>query len=157
MSRTTPGQAVPTRQLSEAEMEAQAEQQLNQLLTEIRLLENYYQEALARVQAASTALTDSRSAIEAINAIAADPKNEFLLSIGGGLLLPVKDLGSTKLLLSVGAGVVIEKDLDSAKAFLQTRQKELEKALTTLDQQRREIGTRLDQDRAVLRQATGQA
>jgi prefoldin alpha subunit len=156
MSKPTPLPMIPQRQPSEAELEAQAEQQLNQLLTEIRMLESYYQEALARVQAASTALSDSRSAIEAINAMIADPKNEFLLPIGGGLLMPVKDLGVTKLLLSVGAGVVVEKDLDSAKAFLQTRQKELEKALTSLEQQRREIGTRLDQDRAVLRQATGQ-
>ena len=70
--------------------------------------------------------------------------------------MPVKDLGVTKIILSVGAGVAIEKDLDSAKAYLQTHEKELEKALSTLDQQRREIGSRLDQDRAVLQQATGQ-
>jgi prefoldin alpha subunit len=156
MSKPNTGRAVSPAQLSEADMEAQAEQQLNQLLAEIRLLETYYQEALARVQAASTALSDSRSAIEAINGITLDPKNEFLVPIGGGLLLPVKDLGVTKLLMSVGAGVVIEKDLDSAKAFLQARQKELEKALSSLEQQRREIGGRLDQDRAVLRQITGQ-
>lgn len=141
---------------SDSELQAQAEQQLNQLLAEIRLLESYYNESVARVQSASAALSDTRSAIEAVKAISSDPKNEFLLPIGGGLLLPVKDLGVTKIILSVGAGVAIEKDLDSAKAYLQTHEKELEKALSTLDQQRREIGSRLDQDRAVLQQATGQ-
>lgn len=144
------------KQQADAELQAQAEQQLNQLLAEVRMLESYFEEATGRVQAASSALTDTRSAIDALNGIALDTRNEFLIPIGGGLLLPVKDVAATRVVLSIGAGVAMEKDFDSAKAYLQTRQKELEKALSTLEQQRREIGARLDRGRAVLQQISGQ-
>ena len=156
MSRPNP---LPTarQKPTETELQAQAEQQLNQLLAEVRMLETYYNEAVARVQTASAALSDTRSAIDAINGISANPKNQFLVPIGGGLLLPVENLEATKIILSVGAGVAIEKDLESAKAYLQSREKELEKALGSLDQQRREIGARLEQDRAILQQVTGQS
>ncbi|MCL4518729.1 MAG: prefoldin subunit alpha [Thaumarchaeota archaeon] len=156
MSKPNPLPTASRPQPTEAELQAQAEQQLNQLLAEVRMLETYYNEAVARVQTASTALNDTRSAIDAINGISTDPQNEFLVPIGGGLLLPVKDLGATRIVLSVGAGVAIEKDLVSAKSYLQIREKELEKALSSLDQQRREIGSRLEQDRSILQQVTGQ-
>jgi len=85
------------------------------------------------------------------------PKNDLLIPIGGGLLLPVSDVEGKRLILSVGAGVAIEKDLDSSKAFLQAREKELERAASALEQQRREIGSRLESSRAVLQRLTGQS
>lgn len=156
MSKSNPLPMASRPQPTEAELQAQAEQQLNQLLTEVRMLETYYNEAVARVQTASAALNDTRSAIDAISGISTNPQNEILIPIGGGLLLPVKDLGATRIVMSVGAGVAIEKDLTSAKEYLQSREKELEKALASLDQQRREIGARLEQDRSILQQVTGQ-
>ena len=53
--------------------------------------------------------------------------------------------------------MAIEKDLESAKAFLQAREKEYDAGLNTLDQQRREISSRLDAGRNLLRQITGQS
>ena len=70
---------------------------------------------------------------------------------------PVSEIEAKTLILSVGAGVAVEKDLNSCKAFLQAREKELEKAISALEQQRREIGSRLDSGRAVLQRITGQS
>ncbi len=135
----------------------QAEQQLNQLVGEIRLLESYYNEIVSRIQAASQGLAEARSAVQSIDALAQNPNGEFLLPIGGGLFLPASNLESKKLILSVGADVAIEKDFDSAKTFLLAREKELETALVSLEKQRREIGSRLDAGRNLLEKVTSQS
>ncbi len=98
-----------------------------------------------------------RSAIQSIDGLAQNANGDFLIPIGGGLLLPASNLDSKKLILSVGAGVAIEKDLDSAKTFLQAREKEYEIALNSLEQQRREVGSRLEAGRNLLQQITGQS
>ncbi len=135
----------------------QAEQQLNQLLQEIRLLESYYNEIVSRIQAASSGLSDIRSSVRSIDALTENQGKDFLLPIGAGLLLPSENVNSKQLIVSVGAGVLIEKNLDSAKAFLMAREKELESALNSLEQQRREIASRLETGRNILQQLTGQS
>ena len=156
-TRIPPSGLAAQRKPTEQELQAQAEQQLNQLVGELRVLEAYYQEILSREQAASAALTDARSALEALKGLAEHPRSEVLLPIGAGLLLSAKDLEVSKIIVSVGAGVAIERDIESAKLFLQAREKELDRAVTTLDQQRREVGSRLESGRAALQQLTGQA
>ena len=135
----------------------QVEQQLNQLVSEIRLLEQYYNEISQKIQTASAEYSDMRSAIQSIDGLAQNANGDFLIPIGGGLLLPASNLDPKKLILSVGAGVAIEKDLDSAKTFLQTREKEYDAGLNALEQQRREISSRLEAGRNLLRQITGQS
>ena len=135
----------------------QAEQQLNQLVSEIRTLEAYYNEIVSRMQAASNGLTEFRAAIQAVDALNQGQKSDLLIPIGGGLLLPVSEVETKRLILSVGAGVAIEKDMDSTKSFLQAREKELERAVDALEQQRKEIGSRLESGKAVLQQLTGQS
>ena len=97
-----------------------------------------------------------RAAVQSIDALAQNSKGDFLLPIGGGLLLPANNLDSKKLILSVGAGVAIEKDFDSAKAFLIAREKQLDAGLNQLEQQRKEISSRLDAGKNMLQQVTGQ-
>lgn len=135
----------------------QAERQLNQLVSEMQTLEAYYNDILSRIQVASAGLNDFRAAIQAVDVLMQSARSDMLIPIGGGLLLPVSDVEGKKLILSVGAGVHIEKDLESSKAFLQAREKELERAASALEQQRREIGSRLESSRAVLQRLTGQS
>jgi prefoldin alpha subunit len=140
----------------ESARDEQAEQRLNQLVTEIRLLEAYYQEVELRQQTVSAALSDTRAASESLNALSLSDERELLIPVGGGILLPVKAPPLKKLIVNVGAGVAVEKTPDSAKLFLQEREKELEKTATGLEQQRREIGARLEAGRAALQQLARQ-
>ena len=98
----------------------------------------------------SGALVDARAALEALDRLSKSEKNELLVPIGGGILLRVDSPPIDKLVVSVGASVAIEKTGESAKAFLQSRKQELEKAVTSLEQQRKEIGSRLEVGRATL-------
>ena len=159
MSTTSrrPGPAAPAAPAARMQLtEEQAEQQLNQLVSEIRTLEAYYNEIVARIQAASAGLSDARAAIQALDALAANQNGEFLMPIGGGVLLPLNNVETKRLVVSIGAGVAVERDVDSTRAFLQTREKEVEKAYSALEQQRREVGSRLEAARSVLQQVTGQ-
>ena len=150
-----PVSAQNSKKPSDEELHAQAEQQLERLVNEVRVLEGYFQEVTARAQSASNALSETRSAIEAIEGLSASSKSEVLLPIGAGILLPLKDVESKKYLVSVGAGVAIEKDMTSVKVFLEDRQKEVQSAVSALEQQRREIGSRLEAGKSALRQITG--
>ena len=50
-----------------------------------------------------------RSAIQSIDGLAQNANGDFLIPIGGGLLLPASNLSPKKLILSVGVAVAIEK------------------------------------------------
>lgn len=153
MSTPTRPIQTPTGQLTEE----QAEQQLNQLLNEIRMLETYYNEIVSRIQVASSGLSEARSAIQALDGLDQNPNAEILVPIGGGLLLPTTNKEVKKIVLSVGAGVAIEKDYNSAKVFLQAHEKDLEKAINSLEQQRRDIGSRLETGKSILQRLTTNA
>ncbi len=143
-----------TRRAPRPETQAQVEERVNQLVAELRVLEAYYQEIDVRRQTASAALLDTRAASEALNAMSATSDNDLLIPIGGGMLIPVTSGPLKRFVVNVGAGIAIEKNADSAKIFLQSRESELEKAVTALEQQRMEVGSRLEAGRSALQQLT---
>jgi prefoldin alpha subunit len=135
--------------------EQQVQEQFNQLVSEVRLLEAYYQEVLTRQQTASAALMDTRAALDSLDSLSKTSANELLVAIGGGTLVFATVDKLEKLIVSVGAGVAIEKTVESAKAFLETRRQELEKAVTALEGQRKEIGARLEVGRSTIQRIAG--
>ncbi len=144
---------------SAQENQQQVQQQFNQLVEEVRLLESYYQEVVTREQSLSAALIDNRAAHEALDVLSKTESNDLLVPIGGGTLVPVSAPPVEKLVVSVGAGIAVEKSAEDAKSFLTSRRQELEKGVTTLEQQRKEIGSRLEVGRATLQriaEASGQ-
>jgi prefoldin alpha subunit len=134
----------------DTQQQQQLQQQFNQLVAEVRLLEAYYQEIITRQQSASAGLIDTRAALEALEGLSKSENNEVLVPIGGGSLIPVTAPPIERLVISVGAGIAIEKSETDAKSFLTKRRQELEKAVTSLEQQRKEIGSRLEVGRATL-------
>jgi prefoldin alpha subunit len=145
----------PTQKPDSAISEQQIQEQFNQLVGEVRLLEAYYQEVVARQQSVSAALVDTRAALDAIDTISKSESNELLVPIGGGTLMFATSSNTDKLILSVGAGVAIEKSRDYAKTFLQGRRQELERAVSSLEGQRKEIGSRLEVGRATIQRIAG--
>ena len=154
-SRRSPRAPVPAEASATAQDQQQIQEQFNQLVAEVRLLETYYQEVTNRQQAVSAALLDTRAALEALDALSKSEKNNLLVPLGAGSLIFATAEPLDKIIVSVGAGVAIEKSLESAKSFLQTRRQDLEKAVSSLDSQRKEIGSRLDVGRATIQRITG--
>lgn len=112
-------------------------QQAEIFVEQLNLLENGRMEAFA--------------AIEALEAMVAAEENTVLLQIGGGASVRAKVLEPEKILLAIGAEVVVERSNKDAVEFLKERIMEMEasqkKVAETLDRlraQMNEINKRIE-------------
>jgi prefoldin subunit 5 len=72
------------------------------------------------------------------------------MQIGGGAFLHSPPPSTDKVLVSVGANVVIEKPKAKAVALLEDRSRDVEKTVMSIAGQRNELAQRLNSDRQVL-------
>jgi prefoldin alpha subunit len=125
------------------------EETANNLLVEIRVLESTYNELTARQNLLERALLESRAALDAIKGLGGHP-TEVLTQIGGGALLRSQPPSTDRVLVSIGANVVVEKSRDEAVAILEQRSREVEKTIMSIIGQRNEIAERLNSDREIM-------
>jgi prefoldin alpha subunit len=126
-------------------------QQAEIFISQLDMLENGRMEALA--------------AIEALEAMRENEDAVVLLQIGGGASVRAKVLEPDKILLSIGAEVVVERSNKDAVEYLKERiiemeasQKRVSETLTHLQSQMNEINKRLEsgyQQSAAARQDQG--
>ena len=125
------------------------EETANNLLVEIRVLESTYNELTARQSLLERALLESRAALDAIKGLSGQ-QTEVLTQIGGGALLRSQPPSTDRVLVSIGANVVVEKPRDEAVAILEERSREFEKTIMSIIGQRNEIAERLNSDREIM-------
>ena len=130
--------------------EPTAEETVNALVVEIRVLESTYNELTARQNLLERALLESRAALESIKGLSGQPPAEVLTQIGGGAMLRAQPPSTDKVLVSVGSNIVIEKPMDEAVAMLEERSRDVEKTIVSILGQRKEIADRLSSDRDLL-------
>jgi len=126
------------------------EDTVNALMVEIRVIESTYNELSARQNLLERALVENHAALDALNGLGAKPSNEVLMQIGGGAMLRSKPPTTDKVLISVGANVVIEKPKSEAVALLEERSRDMEKTIVSIAGQRNELAQRLESDRQTL-------
>jgi len=127
-----------------------AEETVNALLVEVRVLESTYNELSARQNLLERALLESRAALDSIKGLDGKPSGEVLTQIGGGAMLRSQPPSTDRVLVSVGSNIVIEKSKEEAVAMLEERSRDVEKTIVSLIGQRNEIAERLNSDREVL-------
>jgi prefoldin alpha subunit len=127
-----------------------AEETANSLLVEIRVLESTYNELTARQNLLQRALLESRAALDAIKGLSGEPPTEILTQIGGGALLRSQPPSTDRVLVSIGANIVVEKSKDEAVAILEERSRDVEKTIMSIIGQRNEIAERLNSDREIM-------
>ncbi|MDA4124775.1 MAG: hypothetical protein OK438_04905 [Thaumarchaeota archaeon] len=130
------------------------EEALNALFVEVRVLENTYNELSSRQNMLERALLENRAALDTLNGLGDKPVDEVLTQIGGGAMIRSPAPSTDKVLLSVGASVVIEKPKAEAIAILEGRSRDVEKSIVSIIGQRNEIAERLQSDRQVLNSMT---
>ena len=133
-----------------------AEETVNALLVEIRVLESTYNELTSRQSLLERALLESRAALDSIKGLSDQAPQEVLTQIGGGAMLRSQPPSADKVLVSIGANVVLEKPKEEAVAMLEERSRDVEKTIVSIIQQRNEIAQRLNSDREVLNGLVGQ-
>ncbi len=127
-----------------------AEETVNALLVEVRVLESTYNELTARQNLLERALLESRAALDSIKGLDGKPSGEVLTQIGGGAMLRSAPPSTDRVLVSIGSNIVIEKSKEEAVAMLEERSRDVEKTIVSLIGQRNEIAERLNSDREVL-------
>jgi prefoldin alpha subunit len=126
------------------------EETVNSLVVEVRVLESTYNELSARQNLLERALVENRAALDALAGLGDNPPKEILMQIGGGAMLRSSPPGTEKVLLGIGANVVIEKSKAEAVAIIEGRARDVEKTIMSIAGQRNEIAQRLESDRQVL-------
>jgi prefoldin alpha subunit len=135
---------------------AKQEDIVRQLATEIRILEGSagaLQSRLDIVRAAISEITLAHNTLEGFKTL--QEGVDTLIPIGAGSYIRMKIADSKKLVMGVGAGAAIEKDVDSSVEELKGRLQELDKARTSIQQQLEQTLARYQQDRDALEELLG--
>lgn len=122
-----------------------SEEQAQQLLYQMQILESYAASLDQKEAAVVTFLREAMASIESIQGIKQNPSAESLIPIGLGTYMKANLQSASKILVDVGAGIVIEKDQDSAVNYLESRIKELQVALDETNAQKHQTLLRLEQ------------
>jgi prefoldin alpha subunit len=126
------------------------EDRINNLVGEIRMLESTFEDLSARQNLIERILIETRASIDTLTGLASSKADEVLVPVGAGILIRASPPKTEKVLLNVGANVVVEKPRDYATKFMEARGKELEQSITAIASQRGQIAQRLDSDRRAL-------
>ncbi|MDV3278065.1 MAG: prefoldin subunit alpha [Nitrososphaerales archaeon] len=144
-------------QLSSKQKEPTDEEKMNSVVMEIRILEGTLNELSARQNMLERALIESRAALDAIKGLGEGKVTEVLTQIGGGAMVRSPPPSTEKVLVNVGANVVIEKPREEAVAMLESRSRDVEASVLSIQSQRNEIAERLEVDRQYLQSLLSQA
>jgi len=124
---------------------------IRQLATEIRILEGsigVLQSRLDIVRAAINEVTLAHNTLDGIKSLQNGVPT--LVPVGAGSYVRMQLADSNKLIMGIGAGVAIEKDVGTSVTELKARLEELDKARTSIQQQLDQTGSRYQQDREAL-------
>jgi prefoldin alpha subunit len=118
----------------------QKENQLRQLLSEMRQMEgsvNILQQRFSQVISAVSELRLAQKSLQDLKET--QPDSNLLVPVGGGAFIDAKMGSIDKVVVGIGAGVSVEMQYDSAVEDVTGRLAEMEKAQTSIDQQLRQI------------------
>jgi prefoldin alpha subunit len=124
---------------------AASEEELRKLLVEIRMMEGSANLIQARLKVVAAALEETMIATRALEGVKNCQKaTEALVPVGAGSFVRVELSDLQKVITGVGAGVCMEKSIDSAILDHKERQAELEKLNGSLQQQLSQILTSIE-------------
>jgi prefoldin alpha subunit len=126
---------------------------VRQLATEIRILEGSVatlQSRLNMVGAAINEVTLAHATLEGLTRL--QDGDDTLVPVGAGSYVRMRIADSKKLIMGVGAGTAIEKDVPGSIDELKVRIQEMDRTRNSIQQQLDQTLARYDQDREALDQ-----
>ncbi len=119
------------------------EHSVNEMIQESKLLESYYNDVVSKESLLHRLLEESHNSFEAIKNLSLDSETLSLVPLGIGIYVKSAIYPIDKVLVNVGANVVIEKKKDDAVNFIEHRIKEFETAAKQLSSQKQQISYRM--------------
>ncbi len=138
----------PARQQQLAAME----QRINEMVQQSRVLEAYMNDIMTRQVTVTRLMEEARLASTTIQNFPSESEVESLMPIGIGVYVKTNVPPTKKLLVNLGARVVVEKSRNDALNYVETRIKEYEVAARQLEAQRQEMESRMEQMQAQINQ-----
>ena len=130
---------------------APSEEELRRLSMEMRYLEQTAEALQQRIGMVNAAIADLTYANATLDGIEKEKENaEMLVPIGGSSYVKVKLADPDKVIVGMGSGVSVEKNLSDAKVTLKERLDELEKTMTAAQQQFSQVAERINSGRGRL-------
>jgi prefoldin alpha subunit len=130
---------------------SKAEEELRRLSVEMRYLEQTAETLQQRISMVNAAITDLTYASMTLEGIETEKENaELLVPIGGNSYVKAKISDTNKIIIGLGAGVSIEKNLPEAKATLKERLEDLTKTMNAAQQQFGQVADRINSGRSRL-------
>ena len=129
-----------------------SEEQAQQLMQQMQMLETYFSDLSQREVTFLSVLREATAAIESMKSLSQKPESETLVPIVIGTYVHTKISSNSKIVLSIGAGVAVEKDFSSAINYLEAHIKEIEIALQDNAAKKQDAAARLEQGREEINQ-----
>jgi prefoldin alpha subunit len=128
-----------------SQQRAAAEQKISEMVQQSKILESYLNDILTREAALTRLIGEAQLASEGLQSLSSDAPVETMVPLGVGTYVrstiePVKNL-----LVSVGAGIAIEKSKNETISYIESKIKEFEIGIGQLNKQKEQITTRLTQ------------
>lgn len=133
--------------------EEERRKKLEEAVLEYRFLQDLSSDLKRRldlVLATLTGLSLSSSSLEEVKRRGKDA--EILIPVGSLSYVKAKIMDADKVLVGLGANVVIEKSVDEARKYFEERSKDLEQTVAELQRQMANIQVRLNELEPVIRQ-----
>jgi prefoldin alpha subunit len=122
-----------------------SEEQAQQFLYQMQMLESFAASLDQKEGAIVSYLRDAMASIDSIKNISQGQEIESLIPLGLGTYTKANISGNSKVLIDIGAGIVVEKDHTSAINHLESRIKELQIVLNETSSKKHETMMRLEQ------------
>jgi len=127
------------------------EEELNRLSVEMRYYEQTAETLQQRIGMINAAIRDLTYANMTLDGMEKEKDDaELLVPIGGSSYIKVKLANSDTVIVGMGAGVSVEKTLPEAKAIVKERLDELEKTMSSAQQQFGQVAQRINAGRSQL-------
>ena len=129
-----------------------SQEQAEQLMQQMQMLETYFSDLSQREGTFLSVLREAIAAIDSMKALSQKPESETLVPIGMGTFIPTKISSNNKIVMNIGAGVSVEKDIPSAINYLEARVKEIEVALQDTAAKKQDAAAQLEKGKAQINQ-----
>jgi prefoldin alpha subunit len=124
---------------------------IRQLATEIRILEGSVTALQSRLDIVRAAIGETTLAHDTLEGLKRLQNGDsVLIPVGAGSYVQMTIADSKKLIMGIGAGVAMEKNVENSVEELKSRLQELDKARTAIQQQLDQTLGRYQQDRDAL-------
>src|SRR5919199_2220641 len=127
------------------QQQAAADQKISEMVQQSRILEAYMNDTITREATVTKLIEEARLASSAIQDVTGESEVESLMPVGIGVYMKALVPPVKKLLVNVGAGVVVEKSREDTANYIESRIKEFEVALSQLSSQKQQIEMRMEQ------------